>query len=384
MDEKQEKRILKKILLIVLIAILANWLLFNYQSAKSILDYVFVILNPFIVGIIIALLLNIPMSFFEKKLQKKDKNGKIKDKKLISIILSVICIILIVLFVILLIIPELINIGNIIIANIPYYETKVNDGLYNVKEIFPNIDINSIKENFIENLEDLKNTLIQQIPNILTSSIGIIAGTFMAIINFFIGVGLAFLILLDKKNVKNSTIKFIYAYMKKDRASKIINFVGSFITAFNKFVVVQCITAVILGLLCICTSFVLQIPYAFQIGILLGFSSLVPIIGVFIGIIISCILIVSVSPIKALIFIVVAIILWQVEENFIKPKIIGKKIGLPEIWILVSMVLGISVFGFLGIFITVPIATAIFNLVKERMSKTDIEKIEKEMISEGK
>lgn len=375
MDENQEKRIFKKLLILVLIAIVVNWILFNYQSVKSFLDYAFLVLTPFTIGIFIALLLNIPMNFFSKKLRKKDKNGVLKERKILSMTLSIISVLCVVIFVIMLIVPELIKIGNIIIENMPYYEQSIAKGLNDMQGVIPELNAENIENTFVSNLEDIKKTLINQVPNMLTSSVGFIAGTFMAIINFFIGIGFAFLLLLDKENVKKQTKKFLYTYMKKERAEKIISFTGTFISAFSKFVVVQCITAVILGILCIISSFLLQIPYALQIGILLGFSSLVPIIGVFIGIIISCILIVSVSPIKAIIFAILAILLWQIEENFIKPKIIGKKVGLPELWIFVAMIIGISVFGFLGIFITVPIATAIYNVIKEKMDKTNVEEV---------
>ena len=193
MDENQEKRIFKKLLILVLIAIVVNWILFNYQSVKSFLDYAFLVLTPFTIGIFIALLLNIPMNFFSKKLRKKDKNGVLKERKILSITLSIISVLCVVIFVIMLIVPELIKIGNIIIENMPYYEQSIAKGLNDMQGVIPELNAENIKNTFVSNLEDIKKILINQVPNMLTSSVGFIAGTFMAIINFFIGIGFAFL-----------------------------------------------------------------------------------------------------------------------------------------------------------------------------------------------
>lgn len=136
-----------------------------------------------------------------------------------------------------------------------------------------------------------------------------------------------------------------------------------------KYLTVQCLEATILGTLCLIGMLILRIPYALQIGILIGVTALIPIVGAFIGVIIGSVLILSVEPIKVIIFIVFVLILQQVEGNLIYPRVVGSSIGLPGMWVLVAVTVGGSIGGILGMLIGVPIATIIYTLLKNDVNK---------------
>lgn len=367
MDSKQVNKIIKKCALVIFGAILLICILFSFQSLKSVLDFIFKILTPFLIGILLALFLNVPMSFFQRKFQKLNKSGETKEYKQISLFLSIICIILVILFVILLIVPELINVGKIISQNIPVYQQAIKDMFNNISNTFPDFDVNSVENIIMTNIDGIKNQFLDQLPTIFSSSFEIISGTINSIVNFFIGVGFALLTLDYKEKIKSNFKKLSYAYKGKEKTDKILNYAGNFISNFNNFVVAQCISALAIGIVCIILSLILQIPYAVQIGVLVGFMSLIPIFGTVIGIIISLILVVFIDPIKALVFLIVTIIIWQVFENIIKPKIVGKKTGISNFLLFIATVAGGTAFGVMGLIFAVPITNTAYLIVKDKV-----------------
>ena len=369
MDEKTK---LRKWAILIFGAIILFWALFNTAAVKSVVDFILLLLTPFIIGIVTALILNIPMKFFQKKLTKKNKKGKGKSKKGLSLALSVICIIAVILFVILLIIPQLVNVITIFVDNIPYYQEQLLALVNDLQVRFPNLDLETIKNGCINSLTDIGKQVAEQAPIILTSSFHFITSAFMAIVNFFIGIGFAFLLLTEKDTLKVQMKKLMYVYLKEEKTNKLLKWGRLFLNAFNKTIVSQCVISVLLGGITMLGAVIMQIPYAVQVGVLIGFTSLIPVMGTVIGIIIGAIIIVTAEPIKALIFIIFVVVIWQIEENFIRPLIVGKKVGLPEIWIFIATIIGITLFGITGIFISIPIINVIYVCVKEKIENTKI------------
>jgi predicted PurR-regulated permease PerM len=150
------------------------------------------------------------------------------------------------------------------------------------------------------------------------------------------------------------------------------------LATFKNFLTVQCLEASILGTLCIMGMWILQIPYAVPIGILVGVTALIPVVGAFLGGIIGGVLILSVSPIKVITFAIFLLVLQQVEGNLIYPRVVGNSIGLPSIWVLVAVSVGASVGGILGMLIGVPIVSVIYTLVRKDVYKKLDEKVEEQ------
>lgn len=369
MDEKTKFR---KWAILIFAAILLIWALFNTAAVQNVIDFIFLLLTPFIIGIFVALLLNIPMKFFQKKFTKKNKKGEIKTRKGLALALSVICVIAVILIVILLIIPQLVNVVVIFVDNIPYYQEQLLAFVSDLQTRFPDLDFGDIKEGIVNSLADIGKQVAEQAPTIITSSFQFITGAFMAIVNFFIGIGFAFLLLIEKEPLKAQLKKMMYVYLKEDKTNKILKWGRLFVNAFNKTIVSQCVIAVLLGGVTMLGAVIMQIPYAVQVGVLIGFTALIPVIGPVIGIIIGAIIIVTAEPIKALIFIIFVVVIWQIEENFIRPLIVGKRVGLPGIWLFVATIIGITALGITGIFISIPIVTVIYVCIKEKIENTKI------------
>lgn len=366
MDDKKE---FKKWITLIIIFLVGYWIINNMGEVGKILNYLMNIAFPFILGGCIAFIINIPMSFFEKRLLKQNNDDKKRNKNLklirvISIILSIVVIVLIIALVINLIIPRLIDVINLLIDNMPYYIEGITEFS---KEHLKNIPNTNEMFNKI-NKEEIENQIITIMPHLLSSSISLVGSLVGGVANFFIAIIFAIYILIDKEKLKTQAKKILNVYLSKDKSNKIINICRISKTTFKSFLTVQCLEATILGSLCIIGMLILRIPYAISIGVLIGVTALIPVVGSFIGIIIGAILIVVVNPIKAVTFIVFVIILQQIEGNLIYPKVVGNSIGLPGIWVLFAVTIGGSLGGIIGMLIGVPIITIIYNLLREKVN----------------
>ncbi len=367
----------KKILGIVIIGIVLYLGLKNFGTVWEGISVVLGIISPFILGACLAFIINIPMRFFERKLSKiKNKKGKTRLSKGvikgISLCLAIAVIVVIFALIIRLVVPELINVIQLLIERMPYYIEEIGTFLENATKDIP--DINTIISNMNIDVEQLKQQAIEIATNFLTSSISVITSFIAGVINFVIALIFAIYILVGKQKLKNQLKKLLYAYLKKEKADRIIEIGKLSRSTFRNFIMGQCLEATILGVLCILGMLILKIPYAASIGVLVGATALIPIFGAFIGAFIGAILIVSVEPIKVITFIIFIIILQQVEGNLIYPKVMGNSVGIPGIWVLVAVTIGGSLFGVFGMLIGLPIASILYTILKQNTNKRIEEK----------
>lgn len=362
----------KKVFVLILGIIVVYWAINNFSIIGNAFTRIVDIIFPFILGGCIAFILNIPMSYLERKLsEEKDKKSKNKKSnknrvliKIISLLLSVLLIAIIITLITKLIVPELINIVNLLIYNIPYYTEELTNIIQNNGQ-----DIQDVLTDMNITPERIKTELISNLSNILTSSISIVGNIISTVTNFVVAIIFAGYILMNKEKLEEQVKKLLYAYLSKEWAEKVINIGSTAKSIFSSFFTVQCLEATILGSLCIIGMLILKIPYAVPIGVLIGVTALVPIIGAFIGIIIGAILILSVAPFKVITFVIFVLILQQIEGNLIYPKVVGDSVGLPGIWVLVAVSVGGKLFGIVGMLIGVPTASVIYTLIKRDVDK---------------
>ena len=362
----------KNLVILVIATIVSYWVLNNLSVVGNIFSNILNIIFPFVLGGGLAFILNIPMTFFEKKLLKgrKKKGRKTRNKKLvriISIIFAIAVVLLVLILIINLIVPELINVVNLLIDNIPYYLEEITKLIDNYGENISNI--NTIIQNANINTENIKNEIMAQIPKLLTSSISVVGSIISGITTFFISIIFAIYILMDKEKLQEQAKKILYAYLRKDTAIKVINIGRVSKNTFKNFFTVQCLEATILGTLCIIGMIILRIPYAVPIGVLIGVTALIPVVGAFIGAIIGAVLIVSVAPVKVITFIIFILVLQQVEGNLIYPRVVGNSVGLPGMWVLLAVSVGGKLGGVLGMLLGVPLATIVYTLLKRDVNK---------------
>ena len=271
-----------------------------------------------------------------------------------------------------LILPEIVNVIKLLIENSPKYMTEIKKFAVDITENMP-----SIRET-IQNI-DISNAKFQEqaktiLTNVLTFSVSF-AGNFVgSIINAIVSLVFSIYILTGKDKLKEQSKRFLHAYLNKEKAENIIEIGRTTRRIFKNFITGQCLEATILGALSIIGMFIFDIPYAVPIGVLIGVTALIPIVGAFIGIAIGAVLILSVEPVKVLTFIVFILILQQIEGNLIYPKVVGDSVGLPGIWVLVAVAVGGDLFGLIGMLLGLPVASVIYTLVKDNMNKRLVNK----------
>ena len=380
------KENIKKIIGIITFSIVLFFIMQNIDFMKNAFLGFIDIISPFLVGIGLAFVLNIPMSFFERKLfkDKRLKNGKIKKNKLkrpICIILSLIIIFLIISFVIKLVIPQLIRIIFMFISNIPNLATDIQAWILDLTKQYPdiseqikiiNIDWNSI-------VNDLLNMITSFSKNLVTSSIGFITSLIGGIFDTIVAVVFAIYMLNGKEQLLEQIQKIINAYLPEKKAENLFKICRLSKNTFQNFITGQFTEAVILGSLCFIGMILLRLPFAATISILMGVTALIPIVGAFIGAIVGAILILSVSPINSVIFIIFIIVLQQIESNGIYPKVVGDSVGLPGMWVLFAVIVGGGIGGMLGLLLGLPTASVLYAILRSDVNKKLKERIKFEI-----
>ena len=197
-----------------------------------------------------------------------------------------------------------------------------------------------------------------------------------ALVSFFIGFVFAVYILMAKEKLAGQGRQILYAFLKEQTADKVLYVLGLSSKTFSKFISGQCLEACILGLMFFVTMTIFGLPYAMLISVLIAFTALIPMVGAFIGCAIGVLLILMVSPLKALIFLAMFLVLQQIEGNLIYPHVVGGSIGLPSIWVLVAITVGGNLMGVAGMIIFIPICSVLYALfrlyVKNRLAENNV------------
>lgn len=320
---------------------------------------------PVLVGFVVAYILNILMSFYERHYFTKwaTKKGIKKSKRPVCMVLAMVTLVGIVGLVIRLVIPELVSCVAFLIAEIPpAIEEMLKDEF--VAQLLPATVLSQLAE------IDWKSS-ISTIVQFVTSGIGstvstiyvAVSSVFSVIITVFISLIFAVYLLLGKEELKSQANRLLHNYMRPGWASKLLYVAGVADDSFHRYIVGQCTEAVILGLLCMVGMLILQLPYAMMIGALIGFTALIPVAGAYIGAGVGAIMILTVSPVKTLIFLIFVLVIQQIEGNLIYPKVVGNSIGLPALWVLATITVAGSLWGIGGMLIGVPIAATIYRLI---------------------
>lgn len=355
----------KKTLKLVIITIIAYWILNHYQIVLSLLSKLLSVLMPFIIGCMIAFVLNVLMIRIEKQLSKVIVNPKLKIlKRVLSILGSIALVVGVVAIIIILIIPELVSAIKVIALSLP----EVIDNLQNWTDshniYLPQLE-NLINQIDVENLgNELSKFAKTEFSGMLDSTIDILAVIVNGIVNFVLGLVFAIYILMSKETLKDQTKRLINAYLPSKVADNIFVVARLSRTTFSNFIIGQTVEAFILGALCTIGMIILGLPYAPMVGSLVGITAFIPIIGAFIGGAIGAFMIFTVDYMQAFIFIIFLVILQQLEGDLIYPRVVGSTIGLPSIWVLFAVTVGGSLWGITGVLLGVPIVSVIYSLVK--------------------
>lgn len=337
------------------------------------------IMKPFLYGGVIAFILNIPLRFIESKILKNWK-GKIADriKRPLSILLSILFVILLINIVIMTVVPQL---GKTLVEigyQIPIFASAVVERLEAVSKEYPQLESYIVELETIEiDWKSAVDSLIQfmktGMTNFLSSTVTVAGSIIGGTMNLFIGFVFALYILGQKEVLSNQGKRIISAFCPAHMERRILTICSIAYRNFSNFISGQCTEAVILGCMFVITMTIFRMPYAILVGVLIAFTALIPIVGAFIGCFVGAFLILVNNPIQAVGFVVMFLILQQIEGNLIYPKVVGNKVGLPSIWVLMAVSVGGSLFGVAGMLFFIPLVSTIYmlfrDMVNERNSK---------------
>lgn len=364
------KENLKKLRGLIVFTIAIFVILYNYKILLAGIKLIGKVALPFAIGGAIAFILNVPMNFIERKVfgeaKARKKKWAIRFARPVSFLLALCFVIGIIAVVVFVVVPEL-------------GRTIMNLGK-TLQEVIPKIQVWAIglfEDNpelvaYISGLEFEWDTILGNVVNFLKNGAGsVLGGTMEAaksiisgVSTFFIAFVFACYVLFQKERLSVQVRKLMYAFVPEDWTDILIALGSVTHKTFSSFLTGQCVEAVILGCMFFIVLSIFNFPYAMLISVLIAFTALIPVFGAFIGCGVGTVLILLVNPMKGLLFVVVFLVLQQIEGNFIYPHVVGNSVGLPSMWVLAAVSVGGSLMGVVGMLIFIPIVSVVYTLLR--------------------
>lgn len=376
------KKILPWFLLSTYVVVLAV-VLVNSQGVVDNVKWFISLFNPLIYGCAIAFVLNLPMKFIEKQLQKviPEKSRIRKSVRVIALVLTIVLAFIVMFLLTVIVVPKIADSLGLVINNITLMIRNFINNIDSILGYF-NVDVNLIDFKQVEEFLKMPwNEIIQKGMLFLGNSASGILSTTVAFGNtfmlWFAGFMFSLYILSSKETFARQSKKLLFAYLKKDHAFKVIEVGKLAHQIFSNFISGQMLEAVILGILYYIGLKLFNMPFAELISTLIAVTSLVPVFGPMFGMAIGAFLIFTLDPLKALGFVIFFQVLQEFENNFIYPRVVGNSVGLPGLWTLLSIFVFAGLLGVFGMLIAVPTTALIYTLLAAHVNKTlDEENIE--------
>ncbi|MDD2955822.1 MAG: AI-2E family transporter [Oscillospiraceae bacterium] len=368
---------IKKVALLVGGAILLYWALNNFKQVQSLLTWGCALVAPFILGLCIAFVVNVPMQAVERlfcRLAKRPKAGKVL--RAVSLVVTILLMLVAIAVVMLLVVPEISNTVATVREAFPQFWQQVQAWSGELMERFPEAVtyFGNIKLDWDSIVQSVISFLQSGFGNVVGSTVTIIGSVFSGVTTMVLSLIFSIYVLLQKETLARQCKRALYAFLKEKRADRFLEICTLTSRTFSKFITGQCVEAVILGLMFFICMSIFRFPYALMVAVLISATALIPVFGAFIGFIVGALLILVVSPMQALWFAVMFLVLQQIEGNLIYPKVVGSSIGLPGIWVLAAVTVGGSAFGVVGMLVMVPVFSVLYTLFKQEASRRLAEK----------
>lgn len=329
---------------------------------------------PLLIGCVIAYILNILMSFFERHYFPKTKSKVVqKSKRIACMLLAFVSLIGIIALIIGIVVPELTNCVKHLFAKVPVFV----ENCLNILEQDENLaEYAFALESYLptdwsaweDKLMSGAQAVLNGFGGVMSSVVSVVSSVFSGIVTVLVALIFSIYLLLDKEKIISQVKRLISTYIPNGD-KKIFYVLHTLNDSFHRFIVGQCTEAVVLGVLCMIGMAVFRFPYAMMIGVLIGFTALIPVAGAYIGAGVGAFMILTESPIQAVLFLIFIVVLQQIEGNLIYPKVVGNSIGLPGIWVLAAITIGGGLMGVMGMLLAVPIVATIYRLLQADVRK---------------
>ena len=385
------KMSIKKIRELIVFTALLVVALWKFDVVLGVLKTIWDIIFPFVLGGAIAFLTNVPMSFLEKKIfENVKKKNKIvrKLKRPISLILTIVLVVGVIALVMFGVIPQLTRTMGTLVTSIndfiPQMQSWIGEFFHNNQEIMNLVD--QIEFDPDQAIKWGISLLGNGAGNMMNTTMSAVGSIVSGVATFFIAFSFACYILFQKEKLHIQIRKVFFAFLPRQKADAFLKVCSLTYRIFANFLAGQCLEAVILGSMFVVTLSILRMPYALLIGILIAFTALIPIFGAFIGCAVGSFLIFMVNPQQAILFVIVFLVLQQIEGNLIYPHVVGESVGLPSIWVLAAVTIGGNLMGIVGMLVFIPLLSVLYTIFREfvylRLKKQNIKQVTKTEIEE--
>lgn len=335
---------------------------FTFSAVTGFLGRIFSLLMPFITGAVIAFIINVPMRAVERVLfPKKQKLQKLRRP--LALIITLLAIILVITAVMVIVIPQVVTTAAELGKQIPDYMAKAQIYIEGVFKDYP--DIQQWIADFEIDWQSVLSSVSGWVTSGLSSTINIAASAVSGVVSAAIGFVFAMYILLQKERLGSQAKMVIYAILPEKAADKLLEICSRSEKTFSSFLSGQCLEAVILGCMFAAAMLIFRMKYVALISILIAFMALIPIVGAFIGCAVGAFLLFMQDPMQAVWFVVMFLVLQQIEGNLIYPKVVGESVGLPSIWVLFVVTIGGKLMGVFGMLIMIPASSVLYALFRE-------------------
>lgn len=359
--------------LILFVAGIVLLLLYSGSVLKG-LGVLLDILVPFLAGGAIAFVLNIPMRAIEEKLLGRWK-GKWANriKRPLCLFLSIVLIVAILAFVIIMVVPKLQETVVLLGVQVPVFAKELLTKLEEMASSDPALleklnELEKVKIDWNALFDKAGGFLATGMGSVLNSAVVVASSIIGGVVNAFIAIVFAIYILAQKEKLSDQGHRILSAYLPAGVCSEVERVLSLLYRNFSNFISGQCLEAVILGTMFVVAMTILRFPYALLIGVLIAFLALIPIVGAFVGCFLGALLLLMNDPVQAVGFVVLFLVLQQIEGNLIYPHVVGGSVGLPSLWVLVAVSVGGSLFGIVGMLCFIPLVSTGYTLLRENVN----------------
>ena len=363
-----DKKLMRKIFVLIAGAIVFAWLVLDTARATAMLDRIWDLFAPFVAGAAIAFVFNVPMRAIENQLKDIRKLGV---RRGLAIVLTLFAMVLMIMFVFELLLPQIRETLVALSAKIPAFIDRTAQKMMLLVEENPNIGIwiqeafNLESLNWSNILKDVLAWLANQVSTLMGGAVNVIGNVASGIVNAVIGIVFAIYALGRKEILAGQARRILYSVMSERRADEVIRISQLTNVTFSNFISGQCLEAVILGCLFAVVMAILKLPYIPLVSVIIAVTALIPVVGAFVGCVVGAFFILVNDPVQAVTFIAMFLILQQLENNLIYPRVVGTSIGLPGMWVLVSVTIGGEIMGVAGMLVMIPLVSVLYTLARE-------------------
>lgn len=367
-----DKSVIKKLFVLIACCILFAWLVLDTARATALFSAIWNLISPFVVGAGIAFVFNVPMRAIERQLADLHRPG---FRRALSIALTILCMVLIIMFVIEMLVPQIRLTVESLSQTIPVFIEGLAAKLMVMMQDHPEmrdwiqeaLKLESLDWNGI--LKETLGFLGNQVSTVMGSAVSVIGSVTGAIINGVVSTAFAIYCLARKEILARQGRRLLYSLISEQHADQVIRVLRLTNSTFSNFISGQCLEACILGCLFAVAMAIFKMPYISLVSVVIAVTALIPVVGAFVGCILGAFFILVNNPIQALTFVIMFLIIQQLENNLIYPRVVGTSIGLPGMWVLVAVTVGGDLMGVGGMLLMIPVTSVIYALLREFTAK---------------